>query len=210
MGRKKLTEEERKISKDRARAKYRERNREVLREKNKLYRQNNPEKVKQSNDKWIENNRDKVNAKAKRYRDKKTPIIKELWDDWYQSNKERVKFNKIKRIYGITKEQYDVMLQQQKYCCAICSVNIETQRDKTLVIDHCHTTGKIRGLLCHACNTAIGLFKDSQETLLKACNYLVRFSPLDTPIPVCHNGSAAEISPAIPLEDHLDNNTQER
>lgn len=202
MSKNKLTEEERKASKDRARARYRERNRLLLREKNRIYRKNNPEKVKESNDNWRKNNKETYNAKQRRYSERHPEKIKEIRDDWYENNKEKVKFNKIKRVYGLTKEQYDTMLQQQKFCCAICSVNVETQRDKTLVIDHCHTTGKIRGLLCHTCNTAIGLFKDSQETLVKAHNYLVRFSSLDTPIALCHNGEATQINPAIPQGDH--------
>jgi hypothetical protein len=202
MSRKKLTEEERKKSKDLARAKYREKNRELLREKNKLYRKNNPDKVKESNDNWIKNNRHKVNATAKRYRDKKPHKIKELWDSWYENNRERVKFNKIKRVYDITKEQYENMLQQQNFCCAICSSNVESQRDKTLVVDHCHTTGKIRGLLCHSCNTGIGLFKDNEQNLMKAYNYLVSAIVVDTRPTLCHNGLPAEINPAIPQGDH--------
>ena len=201
MSRKVLTEEERKKSKDLARAKYREKNRELLREKNKLYRKNNPDKVKESNNNWIKNNRDKVNAKAKRYRDKQPTKIKELWDSWYENNKERVKFNKIKRVYDITKEQYNDMLQQQNNCCAICSVSAESQRDKTLVIDHCHSTGKIRGLLCHSCNTAIGLFKDNKDSLMKAYSYLVGAIVVDSPIAVCDDSLPAEINPAIPQGD---------
>lgn len=202
MGRNKITEEQKKQSKDSARARYREKNRELLREKNRIYRKNNPEKVKESNNKWIKNNRDKVNAKAKRYRDKQPPTIKKLWDDWYENNKDRVKFNKIKRAYNLTKEQYEKMLQQQNYCCAICSVNVETQRNKTLVVDHCHSSGKIRGLLCHFCNTALGLFKDDEEVLMKAYNYLVRSVQLDTALVLCDHGAAPEISPAIPSGDH--------
>ena len=167
----------------------------------KLYRKNNPDKVKESNDNWIKNNRDKVNAKAKRYRDKQPPKIKELWDSWYENNKERVKFNKIKRVYGITKEQYQNMLQQQNFCCAICSSSVETQRDKTLSVDHCHTTGKIRGLLCHFCNTGIGLFKDDQQNLMKAYNYLVGATAVDSPIAVCDDSLPAEINPAIPQRE---------
>ena len=185
VSRKKLTEEERKASKDRARAKYREKNRELLREKNRLYRENNPETVKESNRKWIENNRDKVNATQRRYTKRKPEKIKELWESWYENNKERVKFNKIKRVYGITKEQYEHMLEQQSGCCAICSVSAESQRDKTLVVDHCHSSGKIRGLLCHTCNTAIGLFKDNIDSLQRAILYLQRASVLDGAADLC-------------------------
>ena len=156
-----------------------------MREKNRLYRENNPETVKESNRKWIENNRDKVNATQRRYTKRKPEKIKELWESWYENNKERVKFNKIKRVYGITKEQYEHMLEQQSGCCAICSVSAESQRDKTLVVDHCHSSGKIRGLLCHTCNTAIGLFKDNIDSLQRAILYLQRASVLDGAADLC-------------------------
>ena len=44
--------------------------------------------------------------------------------------------------------------------------------NKSLHIDHCHDSGKVRGLLCHGCNTAIGLFKENIDTMLKAIKYL--------------------------------------
>jgi len=204
VSRKKLTEEEIKASKDRARAKYREKNRELLREKNRLYRENNPEIVKESNRKWIDNNRDKVNATQRRYTRRKPQKIKELWDSWYENNKDRVKFNKIKRVYGLTKEQYQHMLEQQNGCCAICLTSVEEQRYNTLVVDHCHTTGKVRGLLCHACNTAIGSLKDNVGSLQRAIQYLSQTSVLDSPDPLCDDGSPTEINPAIPQGDQLD------
>ena len=78
--------------------------------------------------------------------------------------------------YGITQEQYEDLLIDQLGVCAICKKR-EKSKDKRgntklLFIDHCHTTGKIRGLLCHNCNTALGHFKDSEESLVSAIEYL--------------------------------------
>lgn len=81
----------------------------------------------------------------------------------------------LKHKYGITEKQYDEMLESQGFGCAICkSKTTKDQRSSRLVVDHCHTTGKVRGLLCSACNKAIGLFEDSTEALTLAISYLKR------------------------------------
>jgi hypothetical protein len=60
-------------------------------------------------------------------------------------------------------------LEKQNNTCAICG-NINTY--KSMNVDHNHTTGEIRGLLCHTCNKALGLFKEDLNILTSACNYL--------------------------------------
>jgi len=74
------------------------------------------------------------------------------------------------RKFKITEEQYNKFLSIQKGCCAICE-NPESQ-EKELSIDHCHKTLKVRGLLCQACNTGIGLLRENKNILLKAIEYL--------------------------------------
>lgn len=73
------------------------------------------------------------------------------------------------KTYGITLAQYNEMLIAQDGRCAICGA--VTAR---LLVDHCHTTGKVRGLLCGPCNTGLGLFRDSVGALTKAVQYLKR------------------------------------
>ena len=75
----------------------------------------------------------------------------------------------LKKAYGISSEEYQEKLKQQNYVCAICS---KAQTTKALAVDHCHTTGIIRSLLCGSCNTGLGQFKDNPELLLKAADYL--------------------------------------
>ena len=87
----------------------------------------------------------------------------------------------IKKLYGITIDQYDAMLAQQNGCCAICSkeeANEIMGKTTSLAIDHCHKTGKIRALLCSNCNRALGLFNDDAELLAKAHGYVLRHSAL--------------------------------
>lgn len=76
----------------------------------------------------------------------------------------------LKKRYGITSAQYAEMLQEQGGMCAICGNPDALQR--RLAVDHCHVTGKVRGLLCTECNLALGKFKDSQAVLSNAIKYL--------------------------------------
>ncbi len=75
---------------------------------------------------------------------------------------------KIKQIMPL--EKYNNLLIKQNNLCAICKK--KQSGNKRLSIDHCHKTLKIRGLLCHYCNTALGSFKDSIELLQSAIDYL--------------------------------------
>lgn len=74
----------------------------------------------------------------------------------------------ILRKYGISREEYDELVTLQRNRCAIC-LEVPTKR---LRIDHCHTTGQIRGLLCDECNRALGFFRDKIENLDRAVRYL--------------------------------------
>jgi len=75
---------------------------------------------------------------------------------------------KLKSKYGITPEEYNSMFDNQGGKCAICKqVSAET-----LHVDHCHATGKVRGLLCMKCNTAIGKFNDDLTLIQSARDYV--------------------------------------
>ena len=79
--------------------------------------------------------------------------------------------SRIKRTYGISEEEYLNLYLDQDGKCAVCKEIIEL-RGKQTHIDHDHETLEVRGLLCHGCNTAIGLFKENKETMKNAINYL--------------------------------------
>lgn len=79
--------------------------------------------------------------------------------------------SRMRRKYGITLEQYNKLLDQQNGKCAICGGGNGKHK---LVIDHDHATGKIRGLLCKKCNTAIGMMNDNPDLLLRGSDYLRR------------------------------------
>jgi hypothetical protein len=83
--------------------------------------------------------------------------------------------NQLERDYGIDKNEYDRMLEKQEGLCAICRIAESLTFNEKVVllsVDHCHATGKVRGLLCRACNMAIGALRDDPKILDRAANYL--------------------------------------
>jgi len=81
--------------------------------------------------------------------------------DYYQ-----MKRNKLATLYGLSPIEAEKLFKAAGDCCQICGGR------KQLQIDHSHQTGTVRGVLCHQCNSAIGMFKDSLENLIKATQYL--------------------------------------
>jgi hypothetical protein len=98
-------------------------------------------------------------------------VCKENRKAYYQKTKREHINRNLKKHYGIDYDQYDEMLAAQNGKCAICP-STEPGGKGRFHVDHCHTTGKVRGLLCHHCNTMLGLAKDSIQTLEKAIHYL--------------------------------------
>jgi hypothetical protein len=84
--------------------------------------------------------------------------------------REKAKLERWKRTYGIDQTTYNQMITSQQGRCAICEDSL--CMGKHTHIDHCHKTGRVRGVLCTRCNNGIGLFKDSVQNLTKAINYL--------------------------------------
>lgn len=94
---------------------------------------------------------------------------------WRKNNPDKVyamiRRHKLKKEYGLTIGEYDNMVNHQLGRCAICGTN-EFGKQAKLDIDHCHDRGYVRGLLCGACNRALGLLKDNVCTLNNAIKYL--------------------------------------
>lgn len=98
---------------------------------------------------------------------------------WTRRNKDAyartVKNSKLKRFFGIDLAEYGRMLAAQNGVCAICRrINRGKFARNPLGVDHCHKTGKVRGLLCHQCNFAIGQAGDDPMVLRAAADYLER------------------------------------
>ncbi|MCR4285084.1 MAG: endonuclease VII domain-containing protein [archaeon] len=105
---------------------------------------------------WVKRHRESINKTQRKYVEK---------------NKDKIRERNIKRSYDITLEDYNELFFNQHGCCAICGTH-QIDFKRQLFLDHCHTTGKIRGLLCQHCNFILGQAKDSIIILQKAINYL--------------------------------------
>jgi hypothetical protein len=84
-------------------------------------------------------------------------------------NRERIRIKTRVGRYDITIDELDELWSKQSGCCAICGEALDTEKYR---IDHDHTSGKVRGILCHSCNTGIGLLQDSPKILFNAMEYL--------------------------------------
>lgn len=90
--------------------------------------------------------------------------------------RERARESNLRQKYGIGIEDYASLLSGQAGVCLICSEPPDSEaadpRRRALCVDHDHLTGRIRGLLCWKCNVGLGSFRDSEEILAKAIEYL--------------------------------------
>jgi hypothetical protein len=96
-------------------------------------------------------------ANARRYREAKPEITKRT---------------RLKSVYGLTFEEFVLMFSMQDGRCLICGRVFAGQFDPFLHVDHDHATGRVRGLLCHVCNKALGAFGESPDRLRRAATYL--------------------------------------
>ena len=141
--------------------KYRAENRERLKARDKEYRAENREKEKARRAKYRSENHDKERGYQTKYR---------------VANREKMRVAYRKRTHGLSDFDYNRMSDEAGFSCEICKGGLDdptTRKRATLHIDHCHRTNKVRGLLCHECNTGLGKFKDSLGLLRAAAQYLL-------------------------------------
>ena len=97
-------------------------------------------------------------------------VRKRLRNNWNEASKKYYsterRRNKTLEAYGLTKDDYNTMYDEQGGVCAIC------RQDLKLVVDHCHETGVVRGLLCNQCNIGLGAFCDNIDRMKTAMLYL--------------------------------------
>lgn len=105
-------------------------------------------------------NQEHINTRQQLYREKNLDKIRE-WD------RKRSRKYTLSR-YVLTEEMYDALVATQDGVCAIC----KTASSDRLVVDHCHQSNRVRGLLCRTCNAAIGQLKDDPQLVREAARYL--------------------------------------
>lgn len=129
------------------------------------YKEMFPEKIRTGGQKYRAKNKKRLSEKAKAY---------------YLKNRERIVARNnntyYQRNYKISYKEYEDMLAAQDGMCAICSTPASSLITR-LFVDHNHTTGAVRGLLCHGCNTGIGFLRESIIHLENAISYLKKHSP---------------------------------
>lgn len=140
----------------------------------KQYYQKNREKILKEKQQYFIMNKEEIRIRKnlwhKTFREKYPEKYKERVKIQYQRRKKQLKEYKLKTKYGLTFDDINKMLLEQNNLCKIC-LNILTKPN----VDHCHITGKVRGLLCGNCNTAIGLMKEDLSILNRAHMYLFAF-----------------------------------
>ena len=102
--------------------------------------------------------------------------------EWRERNRERVIAQSTERRYGLSFDDHSKMILSQNNVCAICdkpetSVDNRTKMVRRLAVDHCHSSGRVRELLCSKCNKALGSVGDSVEILQKMILYIQKHSP---------------------------------
>lgn len=126
---------------------------------------------------WRDENRERYRENARRYAQARREDINARRRSQYKSDPAQWRKNRLRYVYGITVEQYNEMLERQGGLCAVCrEEETRTMKGtvKALAVDHDHETGAVRGLLCHDCNTGLGMFGDDPGRLLAATDYLIR------------------------------------
>ena len=160
---------------------YYQKNKERIKLESAERYESNKEKIRSRVLKYYRANKTKVRRAQNRYRTTQAGIDgrKVEHRKAYEKDPERIWRLRLKRKYGINERIYNEILESQGGICGICGAfNRHPTRwgnvsDK-LVVDHCHSTGKVRGLLCHNCNAGLGHFKDSQVRLTSAIEYIRR------------------------------------
>jgi Recombination endonuclease VII len=163
-------------AKDNARQRaYYQANKQKYKDSNKAYYDAHREEIKKRNSAYYQANKETISEQARASRlARKHANDPSLWS------------GELRRRYGMSPAEYAALLAKQGGACAICR-----KRSKgRLCVDHCHVTGTVRGLLCHACNLALGSLKEDQASLVAALAYLGAL-PRDGP------GSAAQRALAV-------------
>lgn len=110
--------------------------------------------------------------KCKAYYEANKEFCKNISREWRRENPRKHRDAILKALYGLTLDKYEEMLASQEGLCAICRRPESQANRKNLNVDHNHSTGEVRGLLCSLCNRAIGYFQDDISILMSAVSYL--------------------------------------
>lgn len=115
------------------------------------------------------------NGSSLRWKTKNKMHFAKTIKKWRDARPEYIRDANLKARLGVPHGTYAQLHTKQRGCCAICGrPDTGRNRRESFHVDHCHASGKIRGLLCHHCNVGLGNFFDSVELLSKAADYINR------------------------------------
>lgn len=127
---------------------------------------------------WRRDHPEQVAEQNRRYKDKMSDErrdAKRAADRTaYHADKRRHRDAYLRRTFGVSLDRYEELLARQANCCAICATPCSSGR--ALAVDHDHSTGKPRGLLCSNCNNGLGRFRDDVARLANAIAYLESYT----------------------------------
>lgn len=138
---------------------------------------------------WVAENQEHVRAYRSATRERRNARRRELYaqdegrrlaaraaaKSWQEANPGKRKGQRLK-LYGMTLAEFEAMLEDQGGACAICGYRDQTVPNFFPLVDHCHASETVRGLLCMNCNQGLGKFGDDPERLAAAIRYLSRGS----------------------------------
>ena len=138
--------------------------------------------TKDRNKRWRANNEEHIREYQKKWRERNAEYVADYQREYHASYKERedVQFNtwvrNLRRNYKITPEIFNKMWENQNGECAICKQPMQPRGRKlsAVTVDHNHATGEVRGLLCRGCNHGIGNLKDDPKVMQSAAEYLIK------------------------------------
>lgn len=96
---------------------------------------------------------------------------------WTAATRESVRRKHLGRAYGLTPEQWEVKFDNQGRACASCGDEPKVDSKRRFHVDHNHTTGAVRGILCHSCNVALGHLKEDKQRIRALIDYIEAYEP---------------------------------
>ena len=161
-----------KVCEAKAKKEQYKRDSEKIKARKKEFYQKNRQYVIERQKQYVQANKENRNAQRREsYIKNRERILEQKKANWPKVREKYVLSSRLKK-YGITKEHYEDMLKSQDNKCKICDACLTIGQAKNPSIDHCHSTGYVRGLLCNLCNVGLGAFKDNTASLAKAIEYI--------------------------------------
>jgi len=135
------------------------------------WRKKHPDIAKERDAKKYRKHREEILKRVKQRREENIEMARKRDREWNKRNPEKVRDHRIRGQYGISAKEYDAIIDRAGTLCPICGKSFG---EIPPCLDHNHSTGKIRGVICGLCNSGLGFFRDNLDILLNAVEYLRR------------------------------------